>query len=329
MKKAAPPAGAFPPSVCTRVQLHGLQARPELNGVCGRLNAFDAATGRYSVTPERFPMETILVRGENIRLPAEAPKASDIGPSAQCRHGGPPPDMAFINCMGPAIHHLQAATAAALRRARAGADDDVHAGELVSRAEVDSLWAFWTQHRGVIRGDSWKILFSMAVDAVIDSDFANARQFVRIGIFLRQWSLLGEAELRRRWAAGEVPEVLNCIHKTRTDRGIVLYLAEVVDCECLARHGTLPAMRALPKTGRCTNCERNADLKSVMRKCSGCRRVEYCSRDCQRQHWKFHKKHCRAWAEEEKNKGKGGGGGGGGGSGKKNKNSIPRFSDDT
>ncbi|CAN0435888.1 unnamed protein product [Ectocarpus sp. 13 AM-2016] len=38
----------------------------------------------------------------------------------------------------------------------------------------------------------------------------------------------------------------------------------------------------------CSNCGKDGSL----RPCSRCRHVRYCSRDCQRQHWKDHKRDC-------------------------------------
>ncbi|CAN0558845.1 unnamed protein product, partial [Ectocarpus sp. 12 AP-2014] len=38
----------------------------------------------------------------------------------------------------------------------------------------------------------------------------------------------------------------------------------------------------------CSNCGKDGSL----RPCSRCHQVRYCSRDCQRQHWKDHKRDC-------------------------------------
>ena len=40
----------------------------------------------------------------------------------------------------------------------------------------------------------------------------------------------------------------------------------------------------------CANCgERNSEMK----KCADCGKVQYCSRECQKKHWKVHKEHCK------------------------------------
>ena len=41
--------------------------------------------------------------------------------------------------------------------------------------------------------------------------------------------------------------------------------------------------------GRCANCGKSS---SHMKKCAGCGRPRYCSRECQKQHWKIHKPDC-------------------------------------
>jgi hypothetical protein len=43
--------------------------------------------------------------------------------------------------------------------------------------------------------------------------------------------------------------------------------------------------------GKCTNCGKST---GHMKKCAGCGRPRYCSRECQKQHWKLHKPDCIA-----------------------------------
>ena len=47
--------------------------------------------------------------------------------------------------------------------------------------------------------------------------------------------------------------------------------------------------------GRCTNCGGTSDH---MKKCAGCGKPRYCSRDCQKQHWKKHKPECLSDGEK-------------------------------
>ena len=52
---------------------------------------------------------------------------------------------------------------------------------------------------------------------------------------------------------------------------------------------------------KCTNCGRSSDH---MKKCAGCGGPRYCSRECQRQHWKQHKPYCTS--EDKAGEGKAG-----------------------
>ena len=51
--------------------------------------------------------------------------------------------------------------------------------------------------------------------------------------------------------------------------------------------------------GKCTNCGQPSDR---MKKCAGCSKTRYCSRECQKHHWKQHKPHCTATATDNSGK---------------------------
>ena len=59
-------------------------------------------------------------------------------------------------------------------------------------------------------------------------------------------------------------------------------------------HGAPSISRGL----ECGNCEAHHwedNTNESMQRCGGCRRVSYCSVDCQRSHWKVHKEDCKKW----------------------------------
>ena len=56
-------------------------------------------------------------------------------------------------------------------------------------------------------------------------------------------------------------------------------------------------------TGRlCTSCETAESATLKLKKCTGCRSVQYCCRDCQRADWPAHKSTCRRLQQEARSK---------------------------
>lgn len=70
------------------------------------------------------------------------------------------------------------------------------------------------------------------------------------------------------------------LHKTRTDRGVVLFLSSVTPCRIL--DAMAGAMAGQPSTGRCLACNAQKP-KTELRKCAACNMAEYCSRECQKE----------------------------------------------
>ena len=63
-----------------------------------------------------------------------------------------------------------------------------------------------------------------------------------------------------------------------------------------------PAIQEELKKGQCSGCGRARALQEKFRACSRCEKTRYCSKECQKKHWKGqHKKECKT-PEEQKQK---------------------------
>lgn len=59
--------------------------------------------------------------------------------------------------------------------------------------------------------------------------------------------------------------------------------------------GKLRDMSDPSASGRCANCGKEAIIgQQSLKNCTGCRLTSYCSKECQRLHWKVHKEACRS-----------------------------------
>ena len=162
-------------------------------------------------------------------------------------------------------------------------------------AELNLMLSYWTSddHSRVIASDSYKVAFSCATDAVIDREFAMARLFIRTGAFVRLCATKGNqavAHMLRELVPGEaVVEMMECMRKTSTDRGCVLYLSKQNTCQCLSLHAK--EAKSQPSTGLCGKCQEQKP-KQELKRCGQCRAEWYCDAKCQAADWREHKKRC-------------------------------------
>merc|ERR1711939_779403 len=190
-------------------------------------------------------MADSLIEREQEKL-QEPPRAADVGPAASCLHGGPEPAgiMPFFGALMGSMNTVIARTHDVVMRLAAG-DEETDRMD-VCIAETAAILEYWSnpEFSGTITHDSYKVAFSCATDAVINEDFHFARGFVRTGAFLRQVAKYGQAVVKEDWKnrSGHLDsawterqaEYTRCLQKTRTDRGLTLYLAAQIPCHCLS-----------------------------------------------------------------------------------------------
>ena len=307
-----------------RVTISGLQSKPQLNGRQGTVVSEGSVAGRWTVSigdevlsiasknlvkADVLPMGPPLAQSldELVHILEASPSCSEerstlpshSGPAKDCRHGGPPPSscISFIGALAGSIRTVCAATDGA--RAQVGRDSGEIRQALVN-VELSALFGYWSRPEmsALITIDSSKAAFSCAVDATIDSEFAIARLFVRTGAFVLDWARHGGAQMHADYTSQEglsddvvarYAETTRCLWKTRTDRGVTLYLAAHLPCQCLA--GAAGAARLVEEHGKCLTCQRQIPLREI-KMCARCGVAEYCGPECQRADWKIHKRTC-------------------------------------
>ena len=73
-------------------------------------------------------------------------------------------------------------------------------------------------------------------------------------------------------------------------RSLVKFFRKRTPCSCLDE--MYAEVKSQPKTGICHHCTRRFERRAL-KDCTGCRKVQYCSEQCQKADWSRHKEDCK------------------------------------
>ena len=211
-----------------------------------------------------------------------------------CRHGAPTDELEVIYRL-PLIDGHDEARSRAIRLV-----DRAHEGDKTNRADYKMEYAtaiqsaaiaFWSDPRHSLYVDDAmvKLLYAMAAENLLTGN--------DIGI-VRRWNTLATMFRERlKDSATNSSDLLlkQQTYKARTDGGLKIVLNKNIPCSCLAEQRA--AAKAAPRTDMCYYC-RAQDSEVKLLVCSRCKLAAYCSPDCQRKDWKFHKTRCSPNARE-------------------------------
>jgi hypothetical protein len=173
----------------------------------------------------------------------------------------------------------------------------------ISGAKMKDLGQFWSEpkHARLIDANMVRFCFAYATETALNGSMEISRRIAYLGIYLATWFKLGKDTFPNALVGIPVaisdPQSLSdfqaSLGKIDTERGLVLFLSKQIPCTCLDEDKK--NAKQAPKTGRCGYCCRE-DLKAKLRKCSQCKTLPYCSKECQVADWRAgHKKECEMW----------------------------------
>jgi hypothetical protein len=164
------------------------------------------------------------------------------------------------------------------------------------------LEEFWSEsrHARVVDAEMERYWYAFATDALIrGNNMRRASSLAILGNYLATWFKLGKdtfigalqgipVKSHQSQARGQ---------KMSTDREVVLFLSRQIPCSCLDENKK--NAKQIPKTRWCQYCFKE-DLKVELMKCSQCKLVGYCSKECQIEDWRRgHKSDCKQIASRE------------------------------
>ena len=123
---------------------------------------------------------------------------------------------------------------------------------------------------------------------ILIGEIGRARCAAFAANFMEQWIDITLSRTKTEFDLPKLIELLNADEHT-----LVSYVRTRIPCTCLdLKH---KEVKSIKKMGWCNNptCSHdNTVERSTMLSCTRCRWANYCSQECQTQHWKIHKKIC-------------------------------------
>jgi len=145
------------------------------------------------------------------------------------------------------------------------------------------------KHERLIDSMTVQFYWADAAEELIGENVRGARRIATCGVYINSWLHVGKddflATIEGRKLGNEmiVEYHQNPMHHIATDRNLTIFLARKIACTCLdeEKHEA----KQTPKAARCKYCSREGSKMKRM-KCSQCKRVSYCGKECQQEDWK-------------------------------------------
>jgi hypothetical protein len=138
-------------------------------------------------------------------------------------------------------------------------------------------------------------VFNTATAFVLDGDVDSAREDAAFASFLQEYI---SVELRKTKATCDEGKAFELY--CADENTLVKYLRKNIPCSCLDEK--YKQVKTITKMGVCRNPQCSLPDMTVERKkmlyCTRCRKVNYCSPECQEADWPQHKKRCNKDVEK-------------------------------
>jgi len=173
-------------------------------------------------------------------------------------------------------------------------DDPGHVQEELKNAQL-LLWkTFWVIHSDLVDDRLEKVILASATESLLNGNRQRAMITANIMFVLLM-------DRHPSFCKGKEPNSCGLSSTVFTYRGMISFVAKRIPCSCL--DGLRLQAKQFAKTDLCCRCF-SATAKEKLFVCARCKRVSYCSKECQKTHWsEEHKDECRILANLEKEEG--------------------------
>jgi hypothetical protein len=171
---------------------------------------------------------------------------------------------------------------------RTNGEGPLFAGLVATKEKFASVWKDEAQLRQIVC-----FCVTFGTQCILDENDGTARAVSVCAYFIEQIIAL-EFFSQNTTQIYRIEELMKCDLHT-----LVSFFRKRIPCKCLDEK--YEEVKAVTKMGICSNpdCslpEKKAERNKILY-CAQCDQVGYCSRACQKAHWKEHKKICREIAD--------------------------------